>query len=208
MRRRFVMQSLVVALASSAAWAQGLQNLDIAILGGTAWNTAAWNRSLVVGGTNVTLQCPRGVTLETDDGYQVARVSAASLMADLSLLFPSPGGLNANVPVSAGGVGGAWAVTLGLRLMVPLSSRLSFYAVSGGGAGSFQSLVVTGGANPSVSTYTTHHGVFVFGGGADVRLSRFLSLRVEARDLVTGKELEGAAGRHHLLPMLGMAFHF
>lgn len=92
--------------------------------------------------------------------------------------------------------------------MVPVSSRLSIYAVSGGGAGSFQSLVVTGGANPSVSTDSTVHGVFVFGGGADFRLSKGLSLRVEARDLVTGKELDGATGRHHWLPTLGVAFHF
>ena len=66
----------------------------------------------------------------------------------------------------------------------------------------------TGGDNPSVSTNNTAHGVFAFGGGADVRLSPHFSLRVEVRDLVTGKDLSGAAGRHHVLPLFGVAFHF
>ncbi len=54
---------------------------------------------------------------------------------------------------------------------------------------------------------TTAHGVFGFGGGADVRLTRWFSLRMEVRDFVTGKGLGGAGGRHHVLPAIGVAFH-
>jgi hypothetical protein len=35
-----------------------------------------------------------------------------------------------------------------------------------------------------------------------------LSLRVDARDYVTGRNLSGVRGRNHLLPLFGFAFHF
>jgi opacity protein-like surface antigen len=138
-------------------------------------------------------------------------VSAVSLLLDLSLNFGFPG-TQYNVPavpVSNSSHGdSSWdAGTLGLRLIVPVNSRLSFYALSGGGGGGFSYPVVTGGANPTVSTNETAHFVFVFGGGADVRLSRRWSLRMDVRDLVTGRDLSGA-GRHHVLPSFGVALHF
>src|SRR5260370_19063322 len=74
--------------------------------------------------------------------------------------------------------------------MVPVHSRLSFYAVSGGGGGIFASPLVTGGAHPLLSTYTTTHGVFVYGGGADVRLERRLSLRADGQGFSDGQGTE------------------
>ena len=50
--------------------------------------------------------------------------------------------------------------------------------------------------------------VFDFGGGADVRLSRPFSLRVEVRDFVGGKGLSGVDGRHHVIALGGIALHF
>jgi hypothetical protein len=46
------------------------------------------------------------------------------------------------------------------------------------------------------------------GAGADIRLSRTWSIRAEFRDEVTGKGLSGSAGRHHLIPAVGIALHF
>jgi len=200
MRKSSLMRFLFVALLSCAAWGQGFQNSDIFI----SWG-AAWSKSHAIGATNVKLEDSVGLAVQTDYGYQVARVSAASLLLDLSLLFPNPG-LKANVPVGRANLVGL-VMTAGLRVMVPVHSRLSFYALSGGGWGSFGYPVVTGGDSPQVSTNTTHHGVFVFGGGADVRLTRWFSIRGDLRDVVTGRELGGVPGRHHLLPSCGVAFH-
>jgi hypothetical protein len=61
--------------------------------------------------------------------------------------------------------------------------------------------------SPSVSTYSTLHGSFEFGGGVDFRLSRWFSLRAEVRDLVTGNHLSGAAGRQLVVPTVGVALH-
>ena len=201
MRKSFLIRFLVVALCSSAAWAQRIQNADMFFSAGPAWN-----KSRAIGGTNVTLAGSSGFAYQLDYGYQIARASAASLTIDFSWVLAAPGAVEANVPGLAST--SMNAATLGLRLMVPVHSRLSFYAVSGGGGGWFSSPTVIGGASPSVSSSSTIHGVFAFGGGADVRLSRWFSLRAEVKDLVTGKELSGAAGRHHVLPLFGVAMHF
>jgi hypothetical protein len=201
MSKSFPMQFLLFTLLSSTAWAQALQNNDMSLSAGPAWS-----KSRTIGGTNVTLADSLGFSFQLDYGYQVARASAASLWIDLSFVSAYPGTAKANVPV----VGSNFfsPVTLGLRFMVPVNSRLSFYAVSAGGGGVFRSAAVTGGANTSVVTRSSIHGAFVFGGGADVRLSRSFSLRAEVRDFVSGKDLGGAAGRHHVLPLFGVAFHF
>jgi hypothetical protein len=175
----------------------------MSILGGPAWN-----RSNVIPGTNVTLAGSTGHSIEYDYGYQVARMSAASLMLDVWGGFVFLGAWKASVPVSGGNSSSWGTFALGLRFMVPVSARLSFYAVADGGFAAFSVPYETQGPNPTVtSTGDTGHGAFVFGGGADLRLSRWFSLRAEVRDLVTGRELSGA-GQNHLLPAFGVAVHF
>ena len=49
---------------------------------------------------------------------------------------------------------------------------------------------------------------FGIGGGVDFRLSRHFSIRVDARDYLTGRELGGIPGRNHFLPMVGLKSHF
>jgi len=195
------MRLLIVALWAGAAWAQGIQNRDVSISSGPSWN-----QPQRISGTNVTLAGSNGWNSQVNFGYQVARAGAVSVMVDVSFLFSFPGGLFANVP--AMGRSDFGPVTAGLRFMVPVHPRLSFYAVSGGGYVLARSPVVTAGASPTVSTHDTDHGVFSFGGGADVRLSRWFSLRAEVRDFVTGKDLAGVTGRHHVAPLFGVALHF
>ena len=101
-----------------------------------------------------------------------------------------PNDLQASVPGS--GITSWFAATAGVRLVAPIYSRLSAYAVTGGGAGVFHAVAVQEVSSPSVSTYETLHGVFTFGGGLDFRLLRWFSLRAEIRDMVTGNQLGGA----------------
>ena len=195
------MRFLTIALWSAAAWGQRFQNDDMFFSAGPAWSN-----SRPVAGTNVVLQDARGYSFQINYGYQVARVSAASLMIDVSLIHAYPGKQQANVPST--GSNNLSPFTVGLRFMVPVHERLSFYTVSGGGFGTFRSPAVSGGDSPKVSSHSSIHGVFAFGGGADVRLSRLISLRTEVRDIVSGRELAGAAGRHHVLSFFGVALHF
>jgi hypothetical protein len=201
MRKRVLMGLLVVTLFCGAAWAQGIQNRDMSLSAGPSWT-----QSQTIGGTNVTLSGSKGWNAQSDFGYQVARAGAVSLMVDVSFLFSNAGGLFANVP--AVGRSDFSPITAGLRFMVPVHPRLSFYVVPGGGYVSARSPVLTAGASPTISTHDTGHGVFAFGGGADVRLSKWWSVRAEVRDFVTGKDLAGVTGRHHVAPLFGVALHF
>ena len=201
MSKSFSLRFLIVALFSCSAWAQGIQNRDIFVSAGPSWN-----QPQTIGGTNVMLAGSSGFNLQEDFGYQVARAGATSLLVDVSFIFSEAGALRANVPTI--GRSNFSPITAGLRLMVPVHPRLSLYAVSGGGFVNPNSPVIAAGASPSVSTDETYHGVFAFGGGADVRLSKWWSLRAEVRDLVTGKDLAGVTGRHHVVPLFGVGFHF
>jgi hypothetical protein len=201
MRKSCLLRFLLGVLLSHAAWAQRIQNTDMFFSAGPVPG-----KTESIEGTNVVLSGSTGYAWQADYGYQFARLSAVSVMADLSFVFASPGNSKGNVPGSVSN--SLTPATLGLRMMIPVQSRLSFYAVSGGGAGGTNYATVTAGANPSLATVSTIHGVFAFGGGADVRLSRLFSLRAEVRDLVTGKGLAGVDGRHHILPFFGVAIHF
>jgi hypothetical protein len=199
MRKSLLMLSMVVATAS----AQRIQNNDVFLGFGPAWTGSS-----TIGGTNVALAESSGFSYVTSYGYQVQRISAIGVLLDLTFATAEPGSQKANVPGS-GAVDTSWnAATAGVRLMVPVNSRLSFYGVLGGGFGGFSApSASTAGTAASVSTRDTTHGIFAFGGGADLRLSQWFSLRAEVRDYVSGRELSGD-GRNHLLPTFGVAFHF
>jgi hypothetical protein len=137
-------------------------------------------------------------------GYQIVRTSGASLWAELSVAL---GGGSTTVPGAGGKPNLFWnAYAPGLRFMVPLHERVSIYAASGGGAGRFRQLVISG-TPPFASATETWHGVFDVAGGLDIRLKRSISLRAEFRDFVTGRQLSGADGRHHPVAGIGIGFH-
>jgi hypothetical protein len=199
MRKSLLMLFLVAAAAS----AQKIQNSDIFVGFGPVWTGPS-----TIGGSSVALTGSTGFSLETSYGYQVERISAIGVLLDLTFAYPNPGTQKANVPGSTA-VSTSWdAATLGLRFMVPANSRLSFYGVAGGGIGAFSApSASTAGTPASVSTRDTTHGVLAFGGGMDLRLSEWFSVRAEVRDYVSGRELSGD-GRNHVLPVFGVAFHF
>lgn len=198
MRTAFLLLTLLSTMCCSAAWAQ--QNFDSYAIFGDAGS-----RSFLIHGTDIRVAGSPVYTSEIGFGYQLIRLSATSLWLDVSMPTGFPNYLTASVPASGSNNWAAGAI--GMRWMVPVYGRLSVYAVSAGGAGEFHALAVTEGFSPSVATYDTWHGLFDFGGGADFRLLRWFSLRAEVRDLVTGNQLGGAAGRQHVLPSFGIAFH-
>lgn len=199
MRTGFLLFTLLLTMYCSAARAQ--QNTDMYFGFG-----ATGSQSHLIDGTNIRVTASPVFVSQLDFGYQLVRLSSTSLWLDISLPNGFPSNLRANVPATGFD---AWIVgALGARWMVPVYGPFSVYAVAGGGGGQFQSLAVTESPSPSVSTYATLHGFFQFGAGVDFRVSRWLSLRGEVRDLVTGDHLSGAAGRQLVVPTFGIAFHF
>lgn len=190
-----------VTLLSGAAWAQRVQNMDIYFLG-----CPAVTSSSTIPGSNVTVDGTSGLSSATGYGYQIARTTAGSVWIEFSPTFVLPGLSGASIKGSVNN--DFTSFTLGLRLMIPLQSRISVYGATGGGAGSFNYPVIGGGASPSISSNSTVHGILQFGGGIDFRLTQRVSIRGEVRDFVTGSGLSGSVGPHHLVPFLGVALHF
>jgi hypothetical protein len=113
------------------------------------------------------------------------------------------GGLYLEFPLILGNTNPAGNVAIffapGVRFKLATQSRLSYYGVAGVGIASFGGTAVGG---------RTVSGTVDFGGGIDVRLTRHLSVRGEARDFVTRSGLGGFRGRNHPIFSVGIGLHF
>lgn len=188
-------------LLSGTAWAQRVQNMDIYMLFGPAHTSSS-----TIPGSDVTVQGGSGHSSATGYGYQIARSSVGSVWVDFSTTFAQPGLSGASI---RGRVNNNFSgYTLGLRFMLPIHARFSLLGTVAGGGGSFYYHGIEAGAEPRVSSNSTMHGTFQFGGGVDFRLTRMFSIRGELRDFVTGSGLNGSLGPHHLVPLIGVALHF
>jgi Outer membrane protein beta-barrel domain len=97
-------------------------------------------------------------------------------------------------------------ITPGLKLKLAPSLPLSPYFVLGGGFVRFRTTQSNG------STNTDTNAVFDVGGGLDMKIAPFVSLRGELRDMYAGRPrltLASIAGRqHNLLVEGGLVFRF
>src|SRR5262245_64172858 len=122
MRTHFPLFLLTAMFACRDAGAQRVQNMDISFLAGPA-NVSS--RPLT--GTNVTLNGHTSLATSIVYGYQLKRISAASLWLELSPITALFGLGTASIPGSVNDT--LLTYTAGLRLVVPLHSRISAYGV-------------------------------------------------------------------------------
>jgi len=193
---------LLPMLLPFGARAQAIQNKDIFFLAGPAFA-----KTQVIGGTNVTVYGSTGYSSTFGYGYQFMRRSAVSLWVEFApFAGVHPAAETATIPGSISLTSVIFAP--GIRVMAPVQSRISVFGVLGGGWGDFSVPTLTSDNPPDLKTSDANHFVTDLGGGIDIRLSRFFSLRVDVRDYVTGRNLAGVPGRNHLVPSLGFAVHF
>jgi hypothetical protein len=187
-------------LLPAGAQAQLFQNTDMYDLAGPAFA-----KTQTIGDSGATLYGSTGYAWVWGFGHQFHRIGGASLWLDIPLVFIEPSHETASIPGSI--TLNSTMLDAGVRLMMPVSSRISLFANAGGGGGFFEYPAIVPGSNPLVTSKSTDHGVLSFGGGVNFRLSQFLSLRLDVRDYVTGRDLGGVPGRNHVLPMFGFAIH-
>jgi hypothetical protein len=167
---------------------------------------ASFGSTQVIGGSNVTVTGSPGFSDVIGFAFEVKKKSAVSLWVEpFPLAFDSPGG-SASIQGSASANG--IIVTPSARLMVPLEPRISVFAAVGGGGGQYHNYTLSSDIPPQLKTHSVFHGVFSAGGGVDFRISRHVSIRIDARDYLTGRGLGGVLGRNHFLPMAGVALHY
>lgn len=200
MTKTSLLPVVTLILLCGPGWAQRVQNMDIYFLAGPSPSS-----SMAIPGSNATVNKSTRFGDSTGFGYQVARTSVASIWLDIAPTF-AVGTAAASIPGSVNT--GFASLAVGPRFMIPLQSRISIYGTLGGGWGSFSYPTIGGQSAPSASSKSVVHGIFLAGGGADLRLTERFSIRGELRNIVTGRGLAGSNGPHHLVPLMGVAAHF
>ena len=99
----------------------------------------------------------------------------------------------------------------GLRLKFLPSSRLSPWAAIGGGYALYQQSAKFSNGQNDTNKFL-NRGVFDYGGGLDFRLFRFIGLRAEVRDFLSGNpDLNvklNSSTQHNVVPSGGLILRF
>lgn len=138
-----------------------------------------------------------GTALQANYGTRLKGGSRSALFAEVHLLA-SPQRLVAGPPAATRDYATLY-VTPGLRVKLNPTGRFQPYAAAGGGYALYEhsTTILGGAANPAPRHAT--HAALVFGGGADVAISRWLAVRLEVRDFYTPSPAynAGRAGGQH-----------
>ena len=194
------MSILISAMSCSTALAQ---NSDVGFLMGAAAPTKE-----IVGSSNVRVTTALGTSGQINYAWQVKSTRAGDLYVETPLVII--GHNNVNITSTVGEFNNS-AILLapGLRFKVSVHSRVSLYVAGGAGAGWIKNTETRfeSGDVIRVSRGRTA-GVVGFGGGMDFRLTRFVSLRGEARDFFTPTAATWSPSRNHVIFNFGLGLHF
>ena len=208
-RRLFQLAPTALLLAGTAA-AQGIQNVDVAVLIGPVPSHQETVSAQIPAGTSVTslgssgsvVAQGTGISVLITFGYQLH----ASKVADLYLDLPAAWKLTGNATVTQNSVvalsTNTFYFTPGLRVKFNVHPRLALFVVGGAGVGTvanYTAQVVNGSVLVNEDRPTKPVGEI--GAGLDFRLTKLLSLRVEEREFVRSDHATGIFG-------VGLGFHF
>ena len=195
----------IVCLTGSAAFAQGVQNMDFSFLFGPAITSATATAGPT--GPGIVAGAHAAFSFQLNYGYQFA----ATKVGNLYLETPATFVFDPNASVDRGTVvaqdRNTSYFTPGLRLKIPTGTRLSFYAALGGGVANFHEVDVVVNGQVLAAVNSTLRPALDFGGGLDFRISRWFSLRADVRDFVSAAGFGGSTGHNHTVAVFGFAFH-
>ena len=162
-------------------------------------------------GPRTSLDLSSGLALQANYGYRVLESKKASLYTEVHFLANAQRQITSLSRSITQDVATLY-VTPGIRLKLLSSSRVSPYAVLGGGYALYQQSTSLLNGAPNPAPRLLHRGALAFGGGADVRFWRFVSLRAEIRDFYTGSPDYNVAsihgGQHNLVASSGIVLRF
>ncbi len=150
--------------------------------------------------------------IEGNAGLRLASVPFLALYFEV----PVAGTLDSNVPASALTSAGTYSslfLTPGVRLKLAPGAPISPYIATGGGLARFNR---SASQTPTGSSSTVNKGVWDIGGGLDMKVAPFLSVRAEVRDFYSGSpelSLSQVTGtfdqrQHNIIGTAGVVLRF
>lgn len=157
------------------------------------------------------LNAGSGLAFQVNYGRRFLSGHKVALYGELNLLASPLRDVSSSVPTATHDFASLY-LTPGIRVKFSQASRISPYAVVGGGYADYEQSTtrIDGGPNP-VSRQLAR-GVFDFGAGVDVRVWRFIALRGEARDYYSGTPAYNVAtisgGQHNVVATGGFVLQW
>jgi hypothetical protein len=103
-------------------------------------------------------------------------------------------------------------LTPGIRVKLNPGGRIQPFGAIGGGYALYEQSTKTIGGAPNPAPRHIHRGAFMFGGGLDVRILRWIGARGDVRDFYTGRpslnSLTLNGGQHNVVASGGVVFHW
>ena len=207
--------ALLAAFLPAGAWAQNaLDHVELYFGEPIAFGQHV--NAQTIPGSQVTLAYAGTTNSRFGAAFRLTRLSAGSLWLEFPFTSVTT---NQHTPVSPGIVSmDAETVVPGLRYMIgvlrhplpsarfPLYNGAYLYGTAGAGLGFMDYPVVVGGPPQQVFVNPTTHGAFDMAGGIEVRVFNS-GVRFDFRDMVTGRGLNGVAGRNHPVLSLELVIH-
>lgn len=160
-------------------------------------------------GANLTLGA--GTALEANYGIRIGGLRGAALFGEVQFLANPQRLVTSENRLASRDVATLF-VTPGLRLKFFPRRTIAPYLAAGAGYALFEHSVNRLDGQPNGAPRTAAHGVFDFGGGADFKVWRFVSLRAEIRDFYSGSPSYNlpvtGSGQHNVVAGGGIVLRF
>lgn len=127
----------------------------------------------------------RGLSLYANYGIRIAGGEAAALFFEVPFIATP----QHKIETAAGSATRDLAtiyLTPGFRLKLAPNARVSPYVATGGGWALFEHSTTRQDGRENEAPRTLSRGAFNFGGGVDIHVWRFVSVRGEVRDFISG----------------------
>ena len=152
--------------------------------------------------TNPSLDAGSGVAFQVNYGRRFLNGHTVAVYGELNFVASPLRNVASSVTTATHDFASLY-LTPGLRVKFRPASRLSPYAVVGGGYGDYEQSLKRLDGSPNQASRELARGVFDFGAGVDFHAWRFIALRGEARDFYTGAPNYNVAsisgGQHNIV---------
>lgn len=157
------------------------------------------------------LELGTGTALQANYGYRLAGGAGAALFGEVHFLANPQRVISTSLGAATRDIASLY-VTPGIRLKLLPAWKVSPWVAFGGGYAQYEHSTTRVDGRPNEAPRRTHRGALSFGGGVDVKVLPFLSLRGEVRDFYSGSPdfnvAKPGGGQHNVVLGGGFVLRF